>query len=137
MLTVDELLHKSEAYQRNRMSLKEFEEWFEDNSIDTDGASEVNELRAAIDSALAEYHYDHIGEDIFRKELAAAILPFEESQTVVSSKPRIETRSTSRSVPLEGRNILWILRAFEQSKKVPVRSPDHRQIRIDGMYQIA
>lgn len=78
MLTVDELRQKAEAYayQRDGMSLKDFEEWFEDNSIDADDNAELNELRIAIDAAFAEYHFDRIGEVALREELVAAIRPF-------------------------------------------------------------
>src|SRR5437762_8359409 len=75
MLTVDELRQKAEAYayQRDGMLLKDFEQWFEDNSIDADDNAEVKELRIAIDAAFAGYHFDRIGEAALREELVAAI----------------------------------------------------------------
>jgi len=75
MLTVDELLRKVEAYRRNRLSLKDFEEWFEDNSTESDEAPELRELRIAVDGAFAQYHFDHVGEVAFREELATAVRP--------------------------------------------------------------
>ncbi len=78
MLTADELRQKAEAYayQRDGMSLKAFEEWFEDNSIDAEDDAELKELRMAIEAAFGAYHFDRIGEALLRKELVAAIRPF-------------------------------------------------------------
>ena len=78
MLTLDELSQNVAAYQQQRMSLEDFENWFEDNSS---GAYEVPGLReacTAVDAALSEYYYDHIGEDALKAELANAVRPFAE-----------------------------------------------------------
>jgi hypothetical protein len=76
MLTADELLRKAEDYRQMRISLEEFEDWFEDNSAEAYEDSDLKELWAAVDGALAEYHYDYIGEAAFREELEAAVHPF-------------------------------------------------------------
>jgi hypothetical protein len=76
MITVDELLQKAHEYQRKRMSLEQFEDWFESASTDAYDVPELRELCVAVDGALAGYHYDYIGETSFRQELAAALRPF-------------------------------------------------------------
>jgi hypothetical protein len=76
MFAIDELLMAVEDYQQERMSLEAFEQWFEENSAMEFAEAEVNRMRAAVDAALGEYHFDHIGEQAFRKELANAVRPF-------------------------------------------------------------
>jgi hypothetical protein len=76
MFSLDELLQQVEAYQYKRLSLKDLERWFEDNFDDVDASEDSRKLRLAIDAALAEYHFDHVGENIVREELAEAIRPF-------------------------------------------------------------
>jgi hypothetical protein len=140
MLTVDELLHNVAAYQNRSMSFEEFENWFEDNSIDS---SDANELRAAIDAVFAEYHYDYIGEDAFRKELAAAIRPFASPAAVLTSalvfgkSSGASTRSTTRLLPLMGPKMPWLLQVLEQSKMAYALPPAHQQKRTDNRFQIA
>ena len=84
MFTVDELLQKVEEYRGNRMSLRDLDRWFEDN-IDGDPHADAaaEQLRLAVDAALAAYHFDHIGEASFREELAEAIRPYQRSAQLV------------------------------------------------------
>lgn len=76
MFTVDEMLKAVDEYQRERMSLEAFERWFEDNSAMEFADEQSDRIRAAVDAALAELHFDRIGEQIFRRELANSIRPF-------------------------------------------------------------
>ena len=76
MLSREELQENVSAYRDARMSLEEFENWFEDASSDVYGIPELRDLCAPVDAALAEYHFDRIGEDKLRDELGLAIFPF-------------------------------------------------------------
>jgi hypothetical protein len=80
----DELSKAVEEYQRGGMSLEAFEQWFEENSAMEFADPESNRVRAAVDAALAEYHFDHIEEPAFRRELAAAVRPFARSEPVAT-----------------------------------------------------
>jgi hypothetical protein len=76
MFSMDKLLNVVEDYQQERMSLEAFEQWFEEISAVEFAEAGVNRMRAAVDAALGEYHFDHIGEQAFREELATAVRPF-------------------------------------------------------------
>lgn len=76
MFTFEELAARIGSYQTGSQSLADFQDWFEENCS---GAYDDSELRAAciaVDAALSEYYYDHVGESVLRKELATAIRPF-------------------------------------------------------------
>ena len=75
MLTAEGLQRNVAAYREGSMSLEQFENWFEEASSDVYGISELRDLCFDIDAALAGYHYDHIGEDALRQELAKALRP--------------------------------------------------------------
>jgi len=79
MFTVEELHGKIDEYQQRKISLEAFDHWFEDNSIAAYADPELADIYAAVDGALAEYYFDHIGEDNFREELAKAVRPFVQS----------------------------------------------------------
>ena len=105
MLTVDELRQKAEAYayQRDGMSLKAFEEWFEDNSIDAEDDAELEELRMAIEAAFGAYHFDRIGEAAFRKELIAAVRPFASSNEAI--QPHVFSEALNVTLPFSVKGI--------------------------------
>src|SRR5581483_11504161 len=89
MFTADELLQNASEYQSGSMAFDAFEQWFENNSVDAYTDPDIDELRAAVDGALAQYYYDGVGEDVFRKELVNAIRPFvlgEQSVLTLSAK---------------------------------------------------
>ena len=103
MFTVDDIVRHARQYQLGRMSLEEFENWFEDNSLDVYDSPELNAVRAAVDGALAAYHYDYIGEDALRLELANAIGSFApgRNQSIVSPNFLIGTWKDKDSPPME------------------------------------
>ena len=74
MFTIEELLKSADEYQRECMSLEAFERWFEDHTAIEFADEESDRIRAAVDAALAEYHFDHIGEKAFRLELANVLM---------------------------------------------------------------
>ena len=67
------LIQHVQQYLDNRITLRDFETWFEDNMQEDYGNPQDNTLRRAIDAALAEYHFDHIGQMALRQQLAAAL----------------------------------------------------------------
>jgi hypothetical protein len=80
MLSVSELSRQISRYRDGEISIGDFEEWFEDATPAS--AYENPALRpacVAVDSALAQYHFDHIGEDVLKMELATAVPRFYEA----------------------------------------------------------
>jgi hypothetical protein len=76
MSSLDEMSQRIAAYRDGRISLSDFENWFEDNSSAAYAVPELKSVWAAVDAAFSQYHYDHIGEEAMKVELANAILPF-------------------------------------------------------------
>src|ERR1700689_5043417 len=76
MSSLDEMSQRIAAYRDGRISLSDFENWFEDNSSAAYAVPELKSVWAAVDAAFSQYPYDHIGEEAMKVELANAILPF-------------------------------------------------------------
>jgi hypothetical protein len=76
MLAINELSERIDAYASGRISLGELEEWFEENSCgaDYDDAG-LRAACAAVDAALAGYHFDHVGEDELKRDNGRALRP--------------------------------------------------------------
>ena len=79
MVTVNELLNRIDDYENQRISFREFEDWYEDNFYDVHEVPFLKDVAAAVEGAFAQYHYDLVGEDVFRQELANAVGPFVKS----------------------------------------------------------
>jgi hypothetical protein len=80
MLSVSELSRQISRYRDGEISIGDFEEWFEDATPAS--AYDNPALRpscVAVDSALSQYHFDHIGEDVLKMELATAVPRFYEA----------------------------------------------------------
>ena len=76
MLTRDELVQHIAAYQSGQISFADFENWFEDSSCGAYSVQGVADLCAAVDLAISQYYFEHVGEDALKLELAAAIASF-------------------------------------------------------------
>jgi hypothetical protein len=88
MFTAEELADHVAAYCSERISLKQFEDWFEANSAGAYDVPDLLEKCAAIDAAFSQYYFDHIGESALREELANAIRPFAEIVVTLSERAR-------------------------------------------------
>ena len=86
MLTLDELSQAVAAYRSGRMSLEEFENWFEDNSSGAYAVPELSEACSSVDAAFSQYYFDHIEENALKMELANAFRPSSQP-TAVSTRP--------------------------------------------------
>jgi hypothetical protein len=82
MLTLDELSQAVAAHRSGRMSLEEFENWFEDNSSGAYAVPELSEACASVDTAFSQYYFDHIEENALKMELANAVRPFSQPAAV-------------------------------------------------------
>lgn len=59
------------------MSLDQFDNWFEDNTLDAHTDAQVCEVYEAFEAALARYYFDGTGETALKTELARAVHAFE------------------------------------------------------------
>jgi hypothetical protein len=92
MIKPADLSEQIEAYRRGGVSLAKFQEWFED--VSTGAAYDDPDTRAicaTVDAAFSAYHFDHIGEDAMKAELAGAIRPFvlDSAHSCMSFKSRV------------------------------------------------
>jgi hypothetical protein len=76
MLTLDKLSENVAAYQSGQILLRDFRNWFEDNSSAAYGVGDLHDACIAVDAAFSEYYYDNIGEAALKARLENAIRPF-------------------------------------------------------------
>jgi hypothetical protein len=92
MPNLEELSRAIAAYHNGRLRLGAFEDWFRDNSRGMFGEEEdVLQACIAIEAAFSRYYFEGISEEDLRRELAAAVYPFEEQRIFVYGRPQAES----------------------------------------------
>jgi hypothetical protein len=85
MLAIADLDRAIEAYRKGKLSLDQFEDWFEDASRTMFGEStEVREALLSIEFALSGHRFDGILEEGLKQELANAVRPLAPQRALTS-----------------------------------------------------
>jgi hypothetical protein len=106
MFTIEQVSQKFAEFQEERISLEEFENWFEDNSNGAYADPAVSRVFAAVESAFSQYYFDHIGENAMRVELAKAIHPFESPKPLRYSPSPAFAKTSSEGYSANQRMVL-------------------------------
>jgi hypothetical protein len=109
MFSIEELLQKIADCQSGRISVEQFDNWFEDQSVGAYADPEFAEVYASVDAALGRYYFDGAREEEVRADLWDAVRPFLETRVYARScrvsygwKP-FDASTTSRLIAVAAR----------------------------------